>query len=140
MAEFQFQHVRNVASLDGVSRGYIQMFAALPKSTGGYAQFKRLDSLPGATINRAGRRVDPSRPVDADSRSSGDVIVDLPEGAIIKSVSTNVRTPAFKGLVTKSQIVRHDQLVDITYVDTFRHTDGRAESTFLLEDGVRVSV
>lgn len=133
---FTLDYIRN-EQVGGKSL-YSQTFVALPQASS-YSAFKRLDAVSGARIVKLGRRVDPVSPVEADRRSNGVVEVQLPEGAVLKTITTEARLPASKGRVHSTRVVRQSALIDIPCEGMGRVNDGHGTlKTVVVLDGARV--
>jgi hypothetical protein len=138
MSKFTLNFISN--SKVGDKHVYSQIFVALPQGSG-HAPFQRLDALKNAKVMSAGRRIDPLNPQAADAASEGWVEVDLPNGAILKTLSADARMPAFKGKVHSTRIVRSGSLVDIPCEGTGRANDGMGTlKTIVVLDGKRIFV
>jgi len=138
MALHQLNYISNeVVRGDPV---YSQTFVALPVGRR-HGPFRRLDALPSAKILSAGRRVDPGKPAAADAKSEGWVSIDLPEGAILKTVSCDPRVPAFKGKTHNIMVVRNGILEPMDFEGVGRVNDGKGSLKIIVVlDGNRVLV
>lgn len=118
---------RNI-SCTGKTGSTTYTFVAFPRD-GGYAPFRRPDQLGGIVTSRAGTSMRA-----ADRRSSTDIEIDLPDGAIVKTVEKFQRG----GNAITVQVVRGDALIDAKYVGARKN--GGGWDTVIEIDGQRVTI
>lgn len=119
---------RNISST-GKTGTTTYTFVAVPRETG-YGAFIRPEQVPDAIItSRAGysMRAD-------DRRSTTEVEVDLPDGAIVKTVRKDQR----RGSRITVQVVRADGMHEVKYVGAQK--SGAGWSTVIEIDGQRVAI
>jgi hypothetical protein len=103
-------------------------FVALPRD-GGYQRFARPDQLGGIVTSRAGFSMRAE-----DRRSSTEVEIDLPEGALVKTVQKHQRG----GSDIEVEVVRDGALCAVKYIGARKN--GGGWDTVIEIDGRRITV